>query len=116
MHEANNSNISLGYNETFSPSQNFENKPDLSHEIAVSNVHVKDKNKCENCNEMINQSSIKKHVKNCKIYSKFSKITSTGFECLVCYEGHYTKRKDMNFHIREVHSDLYQEELVKIEN
>ena len=59
------------------------------YKIAVSNVPKKDKHKCENCNEIINQSSIKKHVKNCKIYSKFSKITSTGFKCLVCYDGHY---------------------------
>ena len=138
VHEKNKSTSSSSCSERLLPSQKFEPRSDSMkkyqclqcnarftqidnmlghvesvHKISVSNVPIKDEQKCESCNEIINQSSIKKHVKNCKIYLKFSKITSTGFKCLVCYEGQYTKRKDMNFHIREVHSDLYQEELEK---
>ena len=66
--------------------------------------------KCLHCREMIPTPKISTHVKLCKIYSKFMKNSSNGYDCLICtFKSKMPKRKlarnVLYFHIKTKHYD-----------
>jgi hypothetical protein len=66
--------------------------------------------KCLHCREMISIPKISTHDKLCKIYSKFMKNSSNGYDCLVCtFKSKMPKRKlarnVLYFHIKTKHYD-----------
>ena len=70
-------------------------------------------NKCKYCNEVIgsirNDNSnvnYNKHVRSCRLYSKFSTKTSTGFDCVFCQKFFPEKQRYGLFaHIRNIHKN-----------
>ena len=72
--------------------------------------HSPKKFRCLHCKEMIPTPKSSTHAKLCKIYSKFMKVSSNGYDCLVCtFKSKMPKRKlarnVLYFHIKTKHYD-----------
>ena len=64
---------------------------------------------CEICQQMIfgTAFSMETHISNCKIYGKYFKRTSSGYECVECLENHLGRERIIA-HIRAKHRNLIQ--------
>ena len=64
---------------------------------------------CEICQQLIfgTALSLETHISNCKIYGKYFKRTSSGYECVECLEK-LLGRERIIAHIRAKHRNLIQ--------
>ena len=63
--------------------------------------------KCKGCHGLFQPNFYIRHIKSCKVYSKFIKEVSTGFQCQVCLKIDVNKWTMFN-HFTTVHSEIHK--------
>merc|ERR1712008_290904 len=87
-----------------------------SEDMETNYLGDKSEAKCKNCQEMVLNSDLAIHTRNCQVYSKFMKrcIISNHYECQICYAKIRTLleiesgtwnglRKKMYSHLKKFH-------------
>ena len=69
------------------------------------------KKQCEFCQEVFANNSLNRHIGPCRLYSKFMKRTSLGYQCLVCLKEK-SRRHRMFYHIQTSHRNLKDQDFI----
>ena len=89
-----------------------------TNETELNSNNVILRTECGNCKQLVTTKLLDCHQRSCKVYWKFLRKSSNGYECTLCSRCNFKYRKHTYLHLRKVHgiTNVSEENLEKKEN